>query len=536
MELTKVATRSHGDQGVAPDDEFEQLLGKISSHTKLNTQCLKTLYDQAKRVCLDDKPGDFVECGVAAGGSSALLAWVVQRYSRRQRYVYAFDTFEHIPAPGPEDKDSNNLPADQSVWHAGSCSAPEASLIEICARLGTASIIRPVRGLFSQTLPRWRSYIDEIAVLHLDADWYQSTKDVMINLYSKVTSGGYIQVSNYSFWQGCKKAINEYEASVGYPFNIKQIDGAGVWFQRLHCLNSSEAESPVICPLTKSNRVRLIRTIDTMQLVNAYKRAYGVETAHYFQGISVVNLYESIDSGYQFFHPFVEGDSSFYAQLMRLPWYYMDWKWENGAAFKYIHDRQNVLEVGCGKGAFLQKLAAEKQCSVTGIELNRLAAEDARARGVNVTSEILATHVKENRPRYDAICSFQTVEHVADVRAFFEDCLTALVSNGKLIFSVPNQDSFLGLDLSNLLDMPPHHIGKWTEKAIYSMETIFPLRLIALEFEPLQDYHYDYFASVVRRTLRNDNALHDKLIALARQHPSEVRGHTFLAVFEKRAS
>ncbi len=52
---------------------------------------LFALFTLAKKVCTDDISGNFVECGVAAGGSTALLAYVIKRYSKRQRTLFACD-------------------------------------------------------------------------------------------------------------------------------------------------------------------------------------------------------------------------------------------------------------------------------------------------------------------------------------------------------------------------------------------------------------------------------------------------------------
>lgn len=67
-----------------------------------------------------------------------------------------------------------------------------------------------IKGWFSDTLPK---YDGSIALLHLDADLYDSTKCALDNLYPKVATGGVIAFDNYHeahVWPGEKKAVDEY--------------------------------------------------------------------------------------------------------------------------------------------------------------------------------------------------------------------------------------------------------------------------------------------------------------------------------------
>ncbi|OQX22472.1 MAG: hypothetical protein BWK80_30415 [Desulfobacteraceae bacterium IS3] len=80
--------------GRVGDSEFQELLKLIRPYTMSGEERLFSLFSLAKRVCSEGIPGNFIECGVAAGGSTALLAAVIKRYSRHPRRLYAFDSFE----------------------------------------------------------------------------------------------------------------------------------------------------------------------------------------------------------------------------------------------------------------------------------------------------------------------------------------------------------------------------------------------------------------------------------------------------------
>jgi hypothetical protein len=53
-------------------------------------------------------------------------------------------------------------------------------------------------------------YPNEIAILRLDTDWYESTKFELDNFYDKVSVGGIVIIDDYGHWQGCKQAVDEF--------------------------------------------------------------------------------------------------------------------------------------------------------------------------------------------------------------------------------------------------------------------------------------------------------------------------------------
>ncbi|WP_200377201.1 TylF/MycF/NovP-related O-methyltransferase [Thiocystis violacea] len=224
------AWRSHPSSHA---DECDALIWRVREYTMLSPERLRSLYTLVKRICQEDRPGCFVECGVAAGGSSALIAWVINRYSKRLRQLFCFDTFEGMPDPGVEDRMAGNISASQSGWGAGTCRAPVESLDAICNTLGVFPIVRPVQGLFRDTLPKWRETLGEIAFLHMDGDWYESTHDILSNLYEQISPHGYIQIDDYGHWSGCRKAVHEFAAQRRLKFDFHDIDATGVWLEKI---------------------------------------------------------------------------------------------------------------------------------------------------------------------------------------------------------------------------------------------------------------------------------------------------------------
>lgn len=204
--------------------ELSKVLEKVKPFTLLGFECLWSLYSLAKRVCEEDIPGNFVECGVCRGGSSALLAWVIKNYSRRPRKLYAFDVFSGMPEPTEADRDYRGVAANATGFGAGALAAPISENLEVIAReLGVWDLIVPVPGLFADTLPVYREQVGEMALLHADADWYQSTMDILRHLYHQVHPRGFIQIDDYQDWQGCAKAVHDFEQEVEVFFQLHSV-------------------------------------------------------------------------------------------------------------------------------------------------------------------------------------------------------------------------------------------------------------------------------------------------------------------------
>lgn len=99
-----------------------------------------------------------------------------------------------------------------------------------------------------------------------------------------------------------------------------------------------------------------------------------------------------------------------------------------------------VLELGCGNGATLKWLKAEKHCRVTyGIELFPQAASEA-AQGVDVVlqGDIERMQLEWPLEHFDLILCLDVLEHLVDPWQVLQRLVAHLKPGGRLIASVPN--------------------------------------------------------------------------------------------------
>jgi hypothetical protein len=63
---------------------------------------------------------------------------------------------------------------------------------------------------------------DEIAILHLDGDWYESTMTCLVYLYPRVVPNGLIILDDYSYWPGVKRAVHTCANLMDIEIQIEQ--------------------------------------------------------------------------------------------------------------------------------------------------------------------------------------------------------------------------------------------------------------------------------------------------------------------------
>jgi hypothetical protein len=199
--------------------EFNRLFLKVKPMTMVSYARLRGLYDATRYIAKNSISGDLVECGVARGGSAALIALTL-RQMHAKRDLWLFDTFQGLPKPSDDNPDYKI-----AELYTGTCAASLEEVRNSLCFLELIDNVHMVPGLFQDTVQK--APIKSISLLHLDGDWYESVKICLDSLYDKVSSGGVIQFDDYGHWAGARKAVDEFMASRGICNPLRRLDFSG---------------------------------------------------------------------------------------------------------------------------------------------------------------------------------------------------------------------------------------------------------------------------------------------------------------------
>jgi len=202
---------------------------KIWSHYKRFSMVPRDGYITNLLLCMNriSTRGCIVECGVWRGGMSAGIADVLPG-----RVHYLFDSFEGLPPA--KDIDGPAAAAWQSdklgATYYDNCRA-ERSFAERAMAISGAKEFHLVQGWFSDTVPGFVPS-EPIAVLRLDADWYDSTAQCLSGLYPHVMEGGLVIVDDYYLWDGCSRAVHDYFSEHQLADRIELLRGVCYFIKR----------------------------------------------------------------------------------------------------------------------------------------------------------------------------------------------------------------------------------------------------------------------------------------------------------------
>lgn len=130
--------------------------------------------------------GNILEFGVFEGTTINIIAKLFPN-----DIIWGFDSFEGLP----EDwKTRNDSPIKYTKGYFSLKKMPEV-----------LPNVKLVKGWFNETIPNWvENYTENIKFLHVDADLYSSTKDILFLLNSKIVPGTIICFDDMYCWNNLK--------------------------------------------------------------------------------------------------------------------------------------------------------------------------------------------------------------------------------------------------------------------------------------------------------------------------------------------
>lgn len=216
--------------------EMYRTVHQAMRYSLVGSSGLEATYKAAAELLEDNIEGCLVECGVAEGGCSALMATVVAKYNGN-KMTWLFDSFEGLPDPTERDfvEPRGNLTGENvRPLERGSCLGTLKRVEDVLFRgFGLSRMkVQLVRGWFQDTLTVYRDKVGPIAMLRIDGDWYESTKCCLENLFDRLVPGGYCIVDDYGTFYGCRKAVDEFIQSRNLKLESHADGRGGLLFRK----------------------------------------------------------------------------------------------------------------------------------------------------------------------------------------------------------------------------------------------------------------------------------------------------------------
>jgi len=297
----------------------------------------------------------------------------------------------------------------------------------------------------------------------------------------------------------------------------------------------------IICPIHNTEScIKSYKKFPKNYIINMYKDSLNIDVSEYFNKLEVITLYKCEETQYCFFSPpELMGDSKFYDQISKNDWYYLQWKWENEQALKWINSDDVVLEIACGNGDFI-KAASKKVKYCVGFDIN---AKFLKNEKIEILNSDYITFFQKNVTQFDVIISFQFLEHIYDVNEFFKLVKDALKPNGKLILAVPDNKSIIVKNESST-NYPLHHMGWWTKKSLKKTCEFFGFKILYLKTEPLNKNYVNIKHNINVQNISKKFANIGEIIYKRKiifkffdflyfRFPKLFKGHSFIIIAEK---
>lgn len=200
----------------------------VQAHTLVGLERLDNIQYCVETVIADNIPGDLMETGVWRGGACIFMRGLLKAYEVENRTVWLADSFQGLPEPNeqqyPDDKGARFHEMDELAVSVD-------SVKETFERYGLLDEqVRFLEGWFRDTLPD--AAVEQLAVLRLDGDMYESTLDVLQNLYYRVSKGGFVIIDDYGAYAACRKAVHDFRDEHGIADPIREIDWTGVYWRK----------------------------------------------------------------------------------------------------------------------------------------------------------------------------------------------------------------------------------------------------------------------------------------------------------------
>lgn len=225
----RTPARAFRSNDTLPYEEERRMMGHdwpLYGVSMIGLKRMSNIQELLENVLAKGIPGDYSEFGVWRGGASIFARAVLKAHGVEDRTVHVFDSFEGLPkASTGEDSDSWSKMTYLMI-----------PLEEVQSNFDAFGLLDAQtqfhQGFFRTSCPQFRNeFGGRLSIVRLDGDMYESTMDILYNVYEFLSVSGYVIIDDYSI-SVCKKAIQEFMERNRIEEKIISIDAASSYWQK----------------------------------------------------------------------------------------------------------------------------------------------------------------------------------------------------------------------------------------------------------------------------------------------------------------
>lgn len=200
----------------------------LNGYTMIGTKRMNNIRECVEDIIQNNIEGDLIETGVWRGGATIFMRALLKAHGEDAKKVWVADSFEGLPKPDaekyPEDAGDDLYTVEQL----------RISMEDVQSNFQKFNLLDDqvgfLKGWFKDTLPS--APFDKLSLIRLDGDMYESTMDGLVNLYPKLSKGGYIIIDDYGAIPACAKAVTDYREKHNISEPIREIDWSGRYWKK----------------------------------------------------------------------------------------------------------------------------------------------------------------------------------------------------------------------------------------------------------------------------------------------------------------
>ena len=304
------------------------------------------------------------------------------------------------------------------------------------------------------------------------------------------------------------------------------------------------------CPACNTDGLTHLEALRPSDVYGAYALAdhTSAERLSAYLRVEAYHVYQCQRCGTESAHPRVAPSEEWYSVLYQNLKLYPTDRWEYDFVANRISVGDTVADIGCGDGRFVQK-ALSLGLNARGFDFSSSAIAAGAATGLPLHVLDISDMAAMPQTGYAEIVCFHLLEHLSHPADLFRAASRISLPNARLWISVPgNRRPSRFFAERDPLDMPPHHLTRWTPEGLDRLGKSTNWRLTALVYEPAslkeKVWHctvrfraYQFMKTRIPHSLWLERLVRLVLLPLALAKAfalkNKITGFSMLAQFEK---